>query len=100
MTPEREREQAAEDIAFLLERSMQAGSASFTADRWTGASSNYLVSVCYEWPHPLAKPSDRSDLDACRRTWKRLPPHRRTEKGERLLCDWIATHDRQQGGEG
>lgn len=66
-----------EDVDFLLLRAMSAGSVSFTANRWTGQSSNALVSVAYGGAQD-AFPYDRSDYAACVRTFKRLPSHRKT----------------------
>ena len=65
------------DVAFLVLRSMRAGSFGGEAKRWTGLSSNALVALAYggkqdEWP------SDRDDYAACVRTFVRLPRHRRT----------------------
>lgn len=65
------------DIAFLLLRSGCAGSAYFGADRWTGMSSNAIVSLAYGGEQTVM-PSDRSDYAACARTVHRLPRHRRT----------------------
>ena len=65
------------DIDFLLLRSGRAGSCSFTSDRWTGMSSNALVSLAYGGKQD-AMPHDRSDYAACVRTVRRLPKHRRT----------------------
>lgn len=65
------------DIQFLLSRALCAGSCSFSADRWTGLSSNAIVSVAYGG-HQTETPSDRSDWAACVRTFRRLPQHRRT----------------------
>lgn len=79
-----------EDLSFLLARAMQAGAVGFTEDRWTGASSNYLVAVCYGHQSPATKPGDESDLRACERTWERLPMHRRTEAGRALLDQFRA----------
>jgi len=65
------------DIAFLLLRADCAGSCSFTSDRWTGASSNSIVSVAYGGEQKEL-PWDRSDYAACVRTVRRLPKHRVT----------------------
>lgn len=66
------------DIAFLLLRAGSAGSCSFTSDRWTGMSSNAIVSLAYGGKQDCM-PYDRSDYAACVRTVQRLPRHRRTE---------------------
>jgi hypothetical protein len=71
MTPEQA------DIAFLLLRASCAGSCSFSNDRWTGSSSNALVSLAYGGKQE-AMPWDRSDYAACVRTVRRLPKHRQT----------------------
>jgi len=71
-------EAAEADIAFLLARSGHAGSCSFAPGRWTGMSSNAIVSVAFGGPQS-AMPSDREDYAACVRTYARLPRHRRTE---------------------
>lgn len=67
---------------FLLARAGHAGSVRFGGkDRWTGASSNVLVTIAFggevgKYPdHPF----DSSDLAACYRTILRLPVHRRTQ---------------------
>ena len=70
-------EQAAADIEFLLARCECAGSCSFGSDRWTGMSSNAIVSLAYGGKQD-AMPRDRSDYAACVRTVRRLPLHRRT----------------------
>jgi len=73
MTPE----QMQADIDFLLLRAGSAGSCSFTSDRWTGMSSNAIVSLAYGGEQK-AMPFDRSDYAACVRTVRRLPKHRKT----------------------
>lgn len=80
---------AQEDIAFLLARSGNAGNCMFGGKRWTGISSNALVSIAFGEPDN-GLPSDSSDLAACYRAVMRLPAHRRTaavfdhlEAGER-----------------
>lgn len=65
------------DIDFLLLRAGSAGSCSFSSDRWTGMSSNSIVSVAYGGEQKNM-PFDRSDYAACIRTVQRLPRHRRT----------------------
>jgi hypothetical protein len=65
------------DIAFLLLRAGSAGGCSFSSDRWTGESSNALVSLAYGGEQK-AMPWDRSDYAACARTVRRLPKHRQT----------------------
>lgn len=70
-------EQLRADVAFLLLRAESAGSCSFSPHRWTGMSSNALVSVAYGGEQ-AALPSDRSDFMACALTMRRLPRHRRT----------------------
>jgi hypothetical protein len=65
------------DTAFLLARAGHAGSCSFAPGRWTGMSSNAIVSVAFGGEQ-TALPSDMSDYLACVRTFRRLPRHRRT----------------------
>lgn len=65
------------DIAFLLLRAGCAGACYFGSDRWTGTSSNALVSVAYGGDQD-AMPWDRGDYAACVRTYVRLPTHRKT----------------------
>ncbi|MBA9071786.1 hypothetical protein FHR71_005572 [Methylobacterium sp. RAS18] len=77
MTPEQKIAEMEADIAFLLLRAGSAGSASFSSGRWTGLSSNALVSVAYGGEQHTM-PGDRSDYAACVRTYARLPKHRRT----------------------
>lgn len=66
-----------EDTAFLLARAGHAGSSSFTKGRWTGMSSNAIVSVAFGGEQ-TDMPADKSDYLACVRTYRRLPRHRRT----------------------
>jgi hypothetical protein len=68
-----------EDVAFLLARSGHAGECMFGGKRWTGISSNALVSIAFGEPGE-AVPSDSSDLAACYRTVMRLPRHRRSDE--------------------
>ena len=73
MTPEHKA-----DVDFLLARAMLAGSVSFSNHtRWTGMSSNSIVSVAYGGQQECM-PFDRSDYAACVRTVRRLPKHRKT----------------------
>lgn len=68
-----------QDITFLLDRSLRAGSCTFTG-RDTGTSSDSIVAVAYGLV-ALSKqqlPSDQYDLDACNRMWAKLPEHRKT----------------------
>lgn len=65
------------DIAFLVRRQREAGSCTFSGDRWTGMSSNALVCFAYGGQQD-AMPSDRSDYAACVRTVRMLPRHRKT----------------------
>lgn len=73
------REQLEADIEFLVLRADDAGSCYFGEGRWTGASSNSLVTFAYGGKHSCM-PSDRDDYGACLRTVRRLPKHRRTKK--------------------
>lgn len=78
-------EQLQADVAFLLMRADCAGSCNFTSDRWTGMSSNALVSVAYGGDQPDL-PWDRGDYAACVRTFVRLPQHRRTPEVRAALA--------------
>lgn len=62
---------------FLLARAGHAGSAYFGPGRWTGMSSNALVTVAFGGSDD-SLPSDVGDLAACYRTVLRLPEHLRT----------------------
>lgn len=77
------------DIAFLLERSFSAGTASMRAGRATGASSNDLVRLAFTGESQRILPCDRSDAGACVRTWRKLPAHRRTAAVRAQLRDGI-----------
>lgn len=59
---------------FLLARANAAGKASFSNERWTGTSSNALVTVAFGGKDGFL-PLDGQDLAACYRTVMRLPPH-------------------------
>lgn len=65
------------DVAFLVRRASEGGIARFTADRWTGLSSNALVALAYGGEQTVM-PLDRGDYAACVRTYWRLPRHRKT----------------------
>lgn len=78
------RRELAADVEFLLLRADAAGSVNFTADRWTGMSSNALVALAYGGKQ-TAMPYDRGDYAACVRTYRRLPPHRQTNKVRHAL---------------
>lgn len=78
---------------FLLARSGHAGTASFGNERWTGMSSNALVTVAFGG-EDRRLPSDSSDLAACYRTVMRLPPHLlsesifdQLERGESVIAE-------------
>lgn len=81
LTPDATQTREAEgeaDVGFLLARSGHAGKCMFGGKRWTGMSSNALVSIAFgETDEGL--PSDSSDLAACYRTVMRLPQHRRID---------------------
>ena len=64
---------------FLLARASKAGSCSFGGGRWTGLSSNALVTVAFGGEDDCL-PSDSSDLAACYRTMLRLPRHLLSDK--------------------
>lgn len=66
---------------FLLARAGHAGSCSFRPGRWTGVSSNALVSLAFGGEVDCdALPLDSADLAACYRTLQRLPAHLVTQK--------------------
>lgn len=67
-------EQISAERDFLLDRANAAGTCSFGAERWTGISSNALVTVAFGGENG-ALPSDCADLAACYRTVIRLPRH-------------------------
>jgi len=89
----REAERLREEVAFLLARSGQAGKFTFGGKRWTGVSSNALVSIAFGEPEE-ALPSDSSDLAACYRAVMRLPMHRRTD----AVFDHLETGERYVEG--
>ena len=64
---------------FLLARASKAGSCSFGGGRWTGLSSNALVTVAFGGEDDCL-PTDSSDLAACYRTMLRLPRHLLSDK--------------------
>lgn len=64
---------------FLLARSGAAGKVSFGGERWTGMSSNALVTIAFGGEDNRL-PLDGSDLAACYRTIQRLPAHLLTER--------------------
>lgn len=81
-----------EEKDFLLARSGRAGSVSFGGARWTGMSSNALVTVAFGGSDSTT-PSDNDDLAACYRCVMRMPLHLRTkavfiqlERGEREVA--------------
>ena len=90
-----ENEQMHQDIRFLAERQLKAGSVSFTGERETGISSNSIVAIIYGL-EPLEKqrfPSDVSDMESCENMWKKLPEHRKTGDGLKAMeaarnCDY------------
>lgn len=74
------------DVSFLLLRSGKAGSVSFSDKRrWTGMSSNAIVSVAYGGKQD-ALPSDHSDFMSCLLCVRRLPRHRRTPEVAQALA--------------
>ena len=77
---------------FLLDRANAAWSISFSDDRWTGMSSNALVTIAFGG-EDNSLPSDSSDLAACYRTVMRLPDHlvtqdvlKQLKRGEDEVC--------------
>ena len=88
-------EQLQEDIKFLAERQLKAGSVSFMGERETGVSSNSIVAIAYGL-EPLDKqcfPGDVSDMQSCENMWKKLPEHRKTGDGLKAMeaarnCDY------------
>lgn len=89
---------------FLLARSSAAGSCRFSGYRWTGMSSNALVSVAFG-RRDNTLPRDSADLAACYRTVQRLPQHlvspavlAQLEHGERSVGKECVTYARWQTG--
>ena len=88
-------EKLQQDIKFLAERQLKAGSVSFSGERETGISSNSIVAIAYGL-EPLEKqrlPSDVSDMQSCENMWKKLPEHRKTGDGLKAMeaarnCDY------------
>lgn len=85
-------ERLREERDFLLARSGHAGSCSFAPGRWTGVSSNALVTIAFGGDDDRL-PSDTGDLAACYRTMLRLPRHllsrrvwEQLEAGERYVA--------------
>ena len=81
--------QMQEDIDFLLDRTMEAGTCRFGGDRFTGLSSNDLVRLAYTGEHRGRLPSDYADAGACVRTWAMLPAHRQTDRVHRKMLEGI-----------
>jgi len=75
------------DVAYLLARSMRAGSCDLGGERDTGISSNSLVGIAYGTIPIEAQefPSDRADLAAVARAYEKLPRHRQTKLVEEAL---------------
>ena len=69
-----------QDLKFLVERQMKAGSISFTGDRDTGLSSNSIVAIAYgfETLERQKFPGDAADMSSCENMWGKLPAHRKT----------------------
>lgn len=67
------------DIKFLAERNLRSG-IDCMDERETGLSSDSIVAIAYGTlpPEKQILPSDKSDLMACERMWKKLPQHRKT----------------------
>lgn len=88
-------EQLQQDLKFLAERQLKAGSVSFIGQRETGVSSNSIVAIAYGLT-PLEKqelPSDVSDMQSCENMWKKLPKHRKIGDGLKAMeaarnCDY------------
>jgi hypothetical protein len=76
-----------QDIEFLLNRAMKAGSFSTSNERDTGLSSNSIVAIAYglKGLHEQILPIDQSDLRACERMWLKLPPHRMTPDAKEAM---------------
>lgn len=77
--PYRTKTQLLAERDFLLARAEGAGGWRANPKRWTGTSSNALVTFAFGGPEPTQGefPRDPSDLMACYRTVKRLPDHLR-----------------------
>lgn len=69
------------DINFLANRQLRAGTFG-GSNRDTGVSSNCIVAIAYGLLdiNEQYLPSDRYDLEACERMWKKLPEHRKKGK--------------------
>jgi hypothetical protein len=69
------------DVAYLLARSMRAGSCDLGGERDTGIAANSLVAIAYGRIPIEAQefPSDRADLAAVARAYEKLPRHRQTK---------------------
>lgn len=82
------KEQLEEDVKFLAERQMNAGSLMFGGgERDTGRSSNSIVAIAYEL-QPLeqqAFPGDLADMISCENMWKKLPEHRKCGDGLKAM---------------
>jgi hypothetical protein len=78
--------QLAAEREFLLARAEDAGGWMANPKRWTGTSSNVLVTFVFGGPEPTEReyPRDPSDLMACYRTVDRLPEHLKA-RGASLL---------------
>lgn len=81
------KKQLEQDIKFLAERQLHAGSVSFMGEREIGISSNSIVAIAYGI-QPLEKqkfPSDLSDVKSCENMWKKLPEHRKKGDGLKAM---------------
>lgn len=74
------KDQLHQDIKFLAERQLKAGSFSMRVDRDTGISSNSIVAIAYglEELKNQKLPSDISDMRSCENMWIKIPKHRKT----------------------
>jgi len=88
-------EKLQQDIKFLAERQLKAGSVSFMGERETGISSNSIVAIAYglESLEKQKFPSDVSDMQSCENMWKKLPEHRKIGDGLKAMeaarnCDY------------
>jgi len=78
------------DVEFLLPRAGAANRCVISEERGcrdTGISSNALVRAAYggEIPREDEYPSDPSDMCACLRAWRKLPPHRQSKRAHDIL---------------
>ena len=89
-----------EDIKFLAERQLKAGSFGLSSDRCTGLSSNSIVAIAYGIIsiEDQELPADISDMRSCERMWEKLPKHRKNGWALEAMkaarnCDYYGKED-------